>query len=351
MTRSTDLEDQIRASYRLIQNYELLLQSSSGPGEQARGSTKISGQWKLIKGYLREYKRLVQAGGLAVPPDLKPIAAACGVALPVPEPDPTAAQKPNPAAQPPTPKLSQTYALIVGVGSYRRLRPLAKTATDARDMYDLLTQRGYDPEHCILLLDDQATKAAINDALDRLSRSVRREDTVLIFFSGHGAQRIGGFEPGEYLCPVETDWYALRTSAISTQEFTTALSAMRVTQTMVFLDACHAGGVAEPHSEGSGLRAGLSDTAYDQIAARGCVVIAACLPDEVSWELAGMRNGLFTHYLLDGMRGAAAGPNGSVRVFDLFRYISENVSKHKPQHPLFKGEISEDFVVISASPH
>jgi uncharacterized caspase-like protein len=159
----------------------------------------------------------------------------------------------------------------------------------------------------------------------------------VIFFSGHGAQRIGGFEPGEYLCPVEADWYNLRATAISDQEFTTALRAIRAGRLLVLLDACHAGGVGQPRDVEGELRAGLSDAAYAQMAGQGRVVIASCKPDEVSWELPGMRNGLFTHYLLEGLRGAAAGPGQPVRVFDLFRYVSEQVPLRAQQHPLFKG--------------
>ena len=244
------------------------------------------------------------------------------------------------------PPFAQGYALLVGIAGYRHLRPLSKTTTDARDLHDLLAQSSYPAANLALMLDEQATKAAISDKLDWLARRTTSEDTVLIFFSCHGAQRIGGFEPGEYLCPVEADWYNLRATAISDEEFTTALRAIHAGRVIVFLDACHSGGVGEPKDAAVHLRAGLSEAAYARLAeGRGRVVIASCRPDEVSWELRGMRNGLFTHCLLEGLRGAAAGADGAVRVFDLFDYVSRQVPQHKPQHPLFKGEIELNFVI------
>lgn len=253
---------------------------------------------------------------------------------------------------PSAPRFTRGYALLIGVGAYRNLRQLGKTTTDAKDLYALLTDpvyAGYPRSNVRLLLDENASKGAINDALDWLARRVSPEDTVVIFFSGHGAQRVGGFEPGEYLCPVEANWYDLRSTAISTNEFAIALRAIRAGCVAVFLDACHSGGVGEPKEATLQVKAGLSESAYDRLAeGRGRVIIASCRPDEMSWELPEMRNGLFTHYLLEALRGAAASSDGMVRIFDLFSYVSKHVPKHKDQHPLFKGELEENFAIALA---
>lgn len=241
------------------------------------------------------------------------------------------------------------YALLIGVGAYRHICPLAKAITDARDLHEMLLQSGYPAARVVLLSDDQATKTAISDRLDWLARRASPDETVVIFFSGHGAQRIGGFEPGEYLCPVEADWYNLRATAISDAELTIALRAIRAGRVAVFLDACHAGGVGEPKDGTLQVKAGLSEEAYARLAeGRGRVIVASCRPDEVSWELAGMRNGLFTHYLLEGLRGAAADADGAVRIFNLFDYVSKQVPQHKPQHPLFKAETELNFALALA---
>ena len=243
--------------------------------------------------------------------------------------------------------VAQIYALFVGIAKYRQLRHLSKTTIDARDLHDLLADSGYPEMNRALLLDGEATKAAISDRLDWLARRAGPDDTVLVFFSGHGAQRIGGFEPGEYLCPLETDWYNLRGTAISDEEFSTALQAINAGRMAVFLDACHSGGVGAPRDAGIQVKSGLSESAYLRLTAgRGRVVIASCRPDEESWELSGMRNGLFTHYMLEGLRGAAAGPDGVVRILDLFHYVSQKVPQKKDQHPLFKGELETSFPIV-----
>ena len=247
---------------------------------------------------------------------------------------------------------TQGHALLVGVGAYHQLGRLSKTTYDAEDLRDLLLDpvyAGYPRGNVRWLLDERATKGAINDELDKLARRAGSEDTVVIFFSGHGAQRVGGFEPGEYLCPVEADWYNLRGSAISADELTNALGAIRASRVAIFLDACHSGGVGQPKDAALQVQPGLSANAYERLAeGQGRVIIASCRPNEVSWEVGGLTNGLFTHYLLEGLRGKAAGPDGVVRILDLFTYVSKEVPKLKDQHPLFKGTLEDNFAIAVA---
>jgi formylglycine-generating enzyme required for sulfatase activity len=72
MSRKTDLEGHIHASYDLILKYEAILQTSSDPKEQARARRAIEEQWGLVAGYLEEYRSL--AGG-ALPDAVAQIAA------------------------------------------------------------------------------------------------------------------------------------------------------------------------------------------------------------------------------------------------------------------------------------
>lgn len=236
------------------------------------------------------------------------------------------------------------YALSIGIATYCHLYPLSKTTTDAQDLYNLLLRIGYPTANVTLLLDAQAAKPAISEKLDWLARRAGPEDTVVIFFSGHGVQLLGGFWPGEYLCPVEARLDNVRDTFISDEEFTTALRAIRAGRLVVFLDACHAGGVGEPKAPIVQVKAGLSEAAYDRFLAKGRVIIAACRPDEVAYELPNMRNGLFTHYLLEGLRGGAAREDGTIWISDLFGYLYKQVSQHGFQHP-FQKSAAEDFII------
>ena len=73
--------------------------------------------------------------------------------------------------------------------------------------------------------------------------------------------------------------------------------------------------------------------------------MAASRPDELAWESAGMRNGVFTHYMLRGLRGEVAQPDGTVWLSELFGFVSRRVRQHGRQHPYQKA-VGEDFVVV-----
>ena len=237
------------------------------------------------------------------------------------------------------------FALLVGIAAYQSIRPLSKTVTDARDLHDVLLQNGFPASNLALLSDSEATKAAISGKLEWLARHAQSSDTVVIFFSGHGAQYIGGFWPGEYLCPVEAALDKVKDTLIATDEFSAALKAIRAGRLVVFLDACHAGGIGETKDPSTQVKAGFTDDAYSLLSqGQGRVVIASCRSDEVSYELSGMRNGLFTHHLLEGLRGGAAEQDGAVWVTNLFGYVYKQVSQHNLQHPFLKSA-SEDFIV------
>lgn len=248
---------------------------------------------------------------------------------------------------------SSFHALVVGISSYQRVTPLAKARDDAIDLAELLIRIGYPPEQVLLLLDEGATKVAIDNALNALAEKTRARDTVLIFYSGHGVQRRGGLKQGEFLCPVGADLNDLHSTCISSEELETAVSALKTSQVVILLDACHAGGVGK--AEGIEIAAGLSDQMYQKLAGqRGRIVIASCARDEVSWETQQMRNSLFTHCLLEGLRGKASSHDGFVHITHLFDYIVDNINarqaeiqkqypEFQPQHPMLKGAIEKNF--------
>jgi len=339
-----DLEENIRTSYQLIREFEKIQQDSNDPKERLRAERVIAEQWELIKGYLAEYVPLCQRLQIEISQDIAEIAVVANVQLPLIPLAPSFEPTPTLSTVAPIRPFPNAYALLIGIAAYRHIRPLVKTTTDARDLYETLLQNGYSPNNISLLLDEQATKAAISDKLHWLARRVGPNDTVVIFFSGHGAQLIGGFWPGEYLCPVEATLEKVKDTFISDEEFTMALRAIHAGRLVVFLDACHAGGVGEPKDPAVQVKAGLSEAAYTHFLAQGRVIIASCKPDEVSYEFPEMRNGLFTHYLLEALRGGAARPDGTVWITNLFGYVYEQVSRHNLQHP-FQKSATEDFIL------
>ncbi|MCP4111971.1 MAG: caspase family protein, partial [Desulfobacteraceae bacterium] len=83
-------------------------------------------------------------------------------------------------------KLGAYHALIIGIDDYKdtKIPDLSSARKDAEAVAALLRNRyGFQTE---TLLDRQASKKAIFNALRSLATSTEENDSVLIYFAGHG---------------------------------------------------------------------------------------------------------------------------------------------------------------------
>jgi Caspase domain len=83
-------------------------------------------------------------------------------------------------------KLGAYRALIIGINDYKdpKIPDLHTAVSDAKDMADLLIKHyGFQVN---LLLNQDATKEAIYRALRNLASSTKSDDSVLIYYAGHG---------------------------------------------------------------------------------------------------------------------------------------------------------------------
>jgi hypothetical protein len=250
----------------------------------------------------------------------------------------------------------QGHALVIGIANYPRVRSLPETIlNDARDLRGLLTNPatcGYPSDQVVQLLDSQATGESIRAALSNLATRTGPDDTAVIFFSGHGAHDPAGGDTHQYILPHDCDPADLPATAIPGDEMTAMLRGIQAGRLLVLFDSCHSGGAGDPKSTLPQIKRGLSEDYYQALAhqGKGRVVIASSRPDEVSWALRGMDNSLFTHYLLEALRGEGRTlGDGYVRVFDVFRHVADHVPTKADQHPIFKATaMEEDFPIALA---
>ncbi len=161
MSPKEDLEERIRASHKLITEYEAIVQVSGDPREQARSRRAIKEQQDFIKKQLEPYRRLLQRGNAVAPSDIGEIADLLGFELPI-EPPPLPPLPIDPPPPPPTPPLPPslstcthlaislhpreggTYAITMRYrfpGEERTVEPLAGTPMLVQ--FDERAQRGH----------------------------------------------------------------------------------------------------------------------------------------------------------------------------------------------------------------
>ncbi|RKI04415.1 caspase family protein [Corallococcus sp. AB038B] len=249
------------------------------------------------------------------------------------------------------------HALVVAVAAYPNVPPLPTAViNDAREVAATLTSPahcGYEPRNVTLLLNEQVTLDALRSELAALAARAKPDDTVMFFFSGHGARLGAPSNPESALIPVDCDLANLASTVLPEAELSAALARIKAQRVVVLIDACHSGGVGSFKTAGGiqPLALGFSEKSLEELAkGTGRVLIASSRASETSLVLAGASNSLFTQHLVAALRGSAhTRGDGLIRIFEIFNYVSEQVRNAAPgrQHPIFKASDLEDNFVVA----
>jgi len=153
----------------------------------------------------------------------------------------------------PPPVVREHWAVVIGVGQYdsTEIPGLRYAVPDAEAIAEVLIgAAGFKKEHVLLLTDKTAKPPSLHNikwALRTfLARSAGKEDTVLIFYAGHGApevdpRRIEGDGLAKYLIPTDADPDDLFSTALPMDDLHTIFSRIESDRVVVFLDTCYSG--------------------------------------------------------------------------------------------------------------
>ena len=245
-------------------------------------------------------------------------------------------------------------AFIVGIGDYDTLSGLGLAPVyDADDVEKLLVSPkhcGYPAANVRVLHNREASRSAIISGLQDLAVQAQPTDTVVVYFSGHGAQRTSGPDVGTYLCPPEFDSKLPRETGIEAEEFSDLLQQVKAERLLVLIDACRSGGVARIKAEDREdlLKWEFGGARLDKLAAgKGRVIISASEAHQDSMIFGRYRNSVFTHFVLKGLQGGVDDrSDGLIHVLDLFGYVAQEVQKEVgDQNPVLTTRTQDNFPV------
>ena len=241
------------------------------------------------------------------------------------------------------------WAVVVGVSSYSKLnkdQQLQFAHRDAQDFAAFLRSPnggGFPANQITLLLNQDASISAIRSALGTaLPRSVEPDDVVVIFFAGHGV--VEGERDG-YLLAHDSDPQNLYATALPLAELDRIITERIHARSVILIaDACHAGKL------GWTSRATEAQTMVNRYldevgkSGKGVLRILGSRADQRSYESEqwGGGHGVFTHFLLKGLKGEAdKDKDGVVRAAEILEYLSDTVPKETKslQHPRAAGSI------------
>jgi multidrug efflux pump subunit AcrA (membrane-fusion protein) len=248
------------------------------------------------------------------------------------------------------------WAIVIGINQYQHTRNLKYAVNDARAFKDYLKDYVAIPDDRIYYLANQdATKSRIESLLGTtIKRKASKDDTVIIFYAGHGAVEPDpsnldgdGFE--KYLLPHDADLEDLYSTSISMNDIRTIFTRIRADRLIFIADTCYSGASGGRTMMATKTRANLSDKFYERISkGKGRVIISSCSANEISKEDDSLQHGVFSYYMLEGLKGRAdQDGDGIITVSELFSYISRKVpaASAQDQHPVKKGETEGELVI------
>jgi hypothetical protein len=251
---------------------------------------------------------------------------------------------------------AKIWAVVIGISGYKGVQPLRYADKDALAFYDYLAKDiGVPKEQATLLLNEQATLINLKRTLGTdLRRKAGEKDTVIVYYAGHGAPEADasavdddGLE--KYIVPYDADPRDLYTTGLPMREIETIFQRLSPERIIFISDSCYSGATAGRTFATSSRRAVVSETFLNRLSkGKGRIILSASKASEVSEEREDLGHGVFTYYLLEGLRGKAdSDKDGIITVDEAYSYVSKKVPEvtGQNQHPIKKGEVEGQLVL------
>ena len=221
------------------------------------------------------------------------------------------------------------WALLIGCEKYELAPPLRFTVNDVQQIANTLVERGGFAPECILQITDANSELAyqprqkpVMSAVSDWLKRPAANDTILVYFSGHGFKEPDG---RMFLAPLDCDPRNAAATGIPVEWFRDQLAACRANFKLLILDSCHAGSEkGEDDSFGIGSK-DLGERFRDM--AGTVVTIASSTGDEKSQIWSEKQQSLFSYWLNQGLKGNAdEDGDGEINIDELSDYVYETVT-------------------------
>lgn len=225
----------------------------------------------------------------------------------------------------------RVWALVVGIGRYAHMPTLKYTDDDAYHFYSFLKSPeggALRDEQIKVLIDEDATRENILRSMRQLFLKADENDVVMLYFSGHGLE--GCFIPVDY------DGF---NNKVRHDDIKAIFEESKAKHKVCLADACFSGSLYAMKSPS--IEASL-DKYYKSFenTKGGLALLMSSKSHEYSLEDHGLRSGIFSHYMISGLKGAAdIDKNKIITIKELFDFTYKNVKQYtaSAQTPTISG--------------
>ncbi|UCG54293.1 MAG: caspase family protein [Dehalococcoidia bacterium] len=237
------------------------------------------------------------------------------------------------------------WAVVIGIADYQHLDPpplfpssikeydLSYSDVDAIELAAKLSSI-WDVDHVRLLVDSQATKLNIQNAITGWLDSKEDEnDIILFYFTGHSWQS----NNHEYIMPYNS-LVTSRQVDIQDDTLNSWLNCLESNQQIIIIDSCNSGGF------------------INELYRYGRVVLTSCDKNEDSYEYSALKHSVFTYYILDALNNLESidkNSDGDICIEEVFESAESNTRSYsvislRSQHPRISNSVYENINLINA---
>lgn len=241
--------------------------------------------------------------------------------------------------------MSTKSALIIGNTSYTdpALAGLTAPGKDAADFARILQDADVCAFDEVKVLLDQPSSAAI-EAIDEFFDQRKPDDLLVLYFSGHGVRdELGSL----YLAFTNTIRSRLRSTAVKSDYIREAMDQSRSRRQVLILDCCNSGAFPQ------GVKAEVGGAMGMMAAFQGYgrYVLTASDATQFAWEgdqvIGATDNSLFTHFLIQGLRGEAdTDGDGKITVDKLYDYAFQEIARVTPKQTPTKSATKQEGEIV-----
>jgi uncharacterized caspase-like protein len=240
-------------------------------------------------------------------------------------------------------------ALVVGIDEYDdyALTGLKFPAKDARDMGAVLQDTSAGDFDTVRVLAGEVDADAFWGAFHEVTSDLERDDLFVLFLAGHGTLGpLGNDSSALYFLPSDTVLERYDRTGIAMQDIENALRAIAPRRRVLMLDACHSGtGRSTLSSQVLGWISALRGPAPDPLVPRFAKFDARMYAADIrqpAREDDALQNGVYTHFLVEGLSGAAdLDGDGLVSVQELHEHVAARTMRHTGGAQVPRIETSE----------
>ena len=223
-------------------------------------------------------------------------------------------------------------AVVFGVERYERAPGVPFARRDAavfREYVSRLFGIGDDPARLYFRTDDEVTIGEVRKVFGDdgwLARRVTSETDVVVYWAGHGEADLKSH--AGYLLPNDADPNYPAQTGIALVELYDRLAALHAHSVTVFIDACFSGNTRSGAPLLDGARGVVVSLEHPALRSATMAVFSAATGEQLASAWPQQQHGVFTYWLLKGLRGEAdVNGDGLITVDELDRFVRMNVSR------------------------